>query len=377
MSLEDAKELMARVKFGLGRKLPLIYQTEVSECGLACLAMIAGYHGWETDINELRKAYPVSLNGSSLKGLVVTAEKMNLLSRPVRAELSALHKLAKPCILHWEMNHFVVLKAVKNNRIIIHDPDRGVQKLTLEQASPLFTGVALELYPSEFFKTKKPPRKMKLTDLWSSVSGLSKSVFYTILLSAIIQLLALAMPFYMQIVIDEVVPKYDQDLLFVVAVGFGILVLINVIVSFMRSMLLMYVGSSLSIQMTRNLFHHLMYLPMQWFEKRHMGDILSRFGSTKPIGKLFSEGIAASVIDGAMAITTGLIMLLYSPKLAFLVIATILIFSAIRFALYGVIKAREQSALISEAKEETAFIESVSAIQTIKIFGRERERETA
>lgn len=83
------------------------------------------------------------------------------------------------------------------------------------------------------------------------------------------------------------------------------------------------------------------------------------------------------MIDGAMAITTGLIMLLYSPKLAFLVIATILIFSAIRFALYGVIKAREQSALISEAKEETAFIESVSAIQTIKIFGRERERETA
>ena len=132
---------------------------------------------------------------------------------------------------------------------------------------------------------------MKLTDLWSSVSGLSKSVFYTILLSAIIQLLALAMPFYMQIVIDEVVPKYDQDLLFVVAVGFGILVLINVIVSFMRSMLLMYVGSSLSIQMTRNLFHHLMYLPMQWFEKRHMGIFSAALDRQNRLASFFRKAL--------------------------------------------------------------------------------------
>lgn len=375
INLREAKELMRQINFMISRKLPMIHQSEASECGLACLAMIAGYHGWKTDILELRKAYPVSLNGSNLNGIMYTARKMSLQGRPVRAKLTALKKLSTPCILHWEMNHFVVLKKVKGDKITIHNPDKGVRQLTLDQASPYFTGVAIELYPTEFFKPKDTPRKMKLVDLWSSVTGLKKSIVYTFSLSVFIQLLALVMPFYMQIVVDEIVPKYDADLLFVVAVGFAILMLINVAITFMRSMLILYVGSSLNIQMTRNLFHHLIHLPMQWFEKRHMGDVMSRFGSTNPIGNLFTEGIAGTVIDGAMAISTGIIMMVYSPKLALVVIVAIILFTSVRFALYGTIKSQNQNALIAEAKEESVFIESVSAIQTVKIFGREHERE--
>ncbi len=373
--MKDAAELMERVNFFLHNRLPMVYQSEASECGLACLAMVAGFHGFQTDIIELRRAYPVSLNGSNLIGLLHTAEKMGLQGRPVRAELTALRKLKKPCILHWKMNHFVVLKKVLGNKIVVHDPAKGVQTYTLEQASPLFSGVALELYSSDFFVKKKAPRKMKLTDLWSGTLGLKKALFYTFLLSIIIQIFALAAPFYMQIVVDEVIPKYEENLLFVVAIGFSILMLINIVTSLMRSILMLFVGSSLNIQMTRNLFHHLLYLPMQWFEKRHMGDILSRFSSMQPIGKLFSEGIVAAVIDGFMAITTGVIMFVYSPKLAFIVIIAIILFSIVRFSLFTLIKSREQSALLSGANEETAFIESVRAIQTIKIFGREHERE--
>ncbi|GLR72571.1 peptidase domain-containing ABC transporter [Agaribacter marinus] len=375
MSISHAARLMSKIRFSSRRKLPLIYQTEASECGLACLAMVANYYGWQTDIIELRKSYPVSLNGSNLKGLLHTAGKMQLQGRPVRAKLSALEKLNAPCILHWEMNHFVVLKRVRGNKVTIHDPAQGELTLTLDQVSPYFTGVAIELYPTEHFRQKEAPKKMKLTDLWSSTTGLKKSIFYTLILSVVIQIIALASPFYMQIVIDEVVPKYDTDLLFVVAAGFTLLMLINVVTSFMRSMLMLYLGNSLSIQMTRNLFHHLMYLPMQWFEKRHMGDILSRFGSTSPVGNLFSEGIAAAIIDGVMAITTGIIMWLYAPQLALVVMIAIIVFSIVRFALFRLIKARNKQAIVAGAKENTTFIESVSAIQTIKIFGRENERE--
>jgi ATP-binding cassette subfamily B protein RaxB len=375
MNLEPAKALMKNVRFTSRRKLPVIYQTEASECGLACLAMVADYFGWQTDIIELRKSYPVSLNGADLKGLMYTAGKMQLQGRPVRAKLSALSKLKTPCILHWEMNHFVVLKQVSGNKVIIHDPAKGEQTFTLEQISPYFTGVAIELHPTEFFREKKAPRTMKLTDLWSSVTGLKKSIIYTFVLSIIIQLIALASPFYMQIIVDEIIPKYDADLLFVVAAGFTILILVNVITSLMRSMLMLYLGNSLSIQMTRNLFHHLMYLPMQWFEKRHMGDVLSRFGSAAPIGGLFSEGISAAVIDGVMALTTGIIMWIYSPKLALVVISVIILYGIVRFALFNLIKARNKQAIVAGAKEETTFIESISAIQTIKIFGREHERE--
>ena len=375
--IKEAEDILKLVHFHLFRKLPVIRQTEASECGLACLAMLASYYGWRTDIIELRKVYPLSLNGSNLQGLMYIANKMNFSSRALRAKLSALNKLNAPCILHWKMNHFVVLKKATRDKIVIHDPEQGVQALTLKQASPFFTGVAVEFHPTEFFNNKAAPRRMKLSDLWSGIWGLKKAIGYTFLLSAFIQILALAMPFYMQIVVDEVLPKYDDDLLFVVAAGFALLMLINVGVGYMRSVLMLYVGSSLNIQMTRNLFHHLMHLPMQWFEKRHMGDILSRFGSTKPIGRLFSEGIAGAIIDGVMAISTGVIMMIYSPRLAAIVIAAIILFAVVRFALYGVIKSRQQSVLVAEAKEETAFIESVTAIQTVKIFGREYEREGA
>lgn len=375
MNLKPAQHLMERINFRAIRRLPMIHQAEASECGLACLAMVAGYHGWRTDIIELRKLYPVSLNGSNLKGLMYTARKMGMLGRPVRAKLSALDKLQTPCILHWEMNHFVVLKKVQKNKIVIHDPDKGVRVYSFEQASPYFTGVALELDPSEFFTPKPALRRMKLTDLWSGIRGLKRSLIYTFILSAVIQLLALAMPFYMQIVVDEVIPKYDSDLLVVIAVGFLILMLINALATFMRSSLMLYLGHSLNTQMTRNLFHHLLYLPAQWFEKRHIGDILSRFSSTKPVGRLFSEGIVAAIIDGVMALSTAAIMLFYNPILALIVFLAVTLFSIVRFLLFRTLKSRNQSALAAEAKEESTFIESVTAIQTIKVFGREYERE--
>lgn len=254
--IKEAEDILKLVHFHLFRKLPMIRQTETSECGLACLAMLASYYGWRTDIIELRKVYPLSLNGSNLQGLMYIASKMNFSSRALRAKLSALNKLNVPCILHWKMNHFVVLKKATRDKIVIHDPEQGLQALTLKQASPFFTGVAVEFHPTEFFNNKAAPRRMKLSDLWSGIWGLKKAIGYTFLLSAFIQILALAMPFYMQIVVDEVLPKYDDDLLFVVAAGFALLMLINVGVGYMRSVLMLYVGSSLNIQMTRNLFHH-------------------------------------------------------------------------------------------------------------------------
>ncbi len=91
----------------------MIRQTEASECGLACLAMVANHHGYESDLASLRRRFAISLKGSTLKGLVQIASSMGLGSRAVRCELSALGELKLPAILHWDMNHFVVLSKGK------------------------------------------------------------------------------------------------------------------------------------------------------------------------------------------------------------------------------------------------------------------------
>ena len=136
-----------RLQFGWGRRLPVVLQTEAAECGLACLAMIAGYHGHHSDPTALRRRFGFSLKGATLKDLIGVADRIGLASRPVRLELDELGLLRTPCILHWDLNHFVVLKSVGRGGIVIHDPAEGVRKLPLEQASRHFTGVALELTP--------------------------------------------------------------------------------------------------------------------------------------------------------------------------------------------------------------------------------------
>lgn len=126
----------------LGRRLPLVLQTEATECGLACLAMIAGYHGHHTGLMELRRRFSVSLKGISLKQLIQTAHRLGLGTRAVKLDLGDLGKLKLPCVLHWNFNHFVVLKAVDGRGAVLHDPAHGQRRLGLEEVSRSFTGVA-------------------------------------------------------------------------------------------------------------------------------------------------------------------------------------------------------------------------------------------
>lgn len=135
-------------------RIPVILQTEAAECGLACLAMISSYYGARTDLNSLRRRYPVSLNGVTLRTLIQVSSHMGLTSRPLRFSMEVLSDLRLPAILHWDMSHFVVLKSVSNKSIVVLDPATGEQQLTLAEAANHLTGVALELTPASGFERK-------------------------------------------------------------------------------------------------------------------------------------------------------------------------------------------------------------------------------
>ncbi len=182
------------LNFSFHAKQPVILQTEVAECGLTCLAMIANFHGHHYDLNALRQKFHISSKGSTLNDLMVMADELKFVSRPLKLELNELKELKTPAILHWDLNHFVVLKKVAQKHIIIHDPAVGERKLTLVEASNHFTGIALELRKSDDFSKQKAVKKAKLSDFRSKIVGLKRVLFQVFVLSLLLQLFSLASP---------------------------------------------------------------------------------------------------------------------------------------------------------------------------------------
>jgi ATP-binding cassette, subfamily B, bacterial CvaB/MchF/RaxB len=356
-------------------RLPVVRQTEAAECGLACLAMIASYHGHRIDLNTLRRRHPVSLKGVALRGLIKVASQLHFSCRPLRFEMDGLRDLQLPAIAHWDMAHFVVLKSVTAKGIVVHDPAAGERFYKTAEASKHLTGVALELTPAEGFLPKDERARLPFSVFWKQMRGTTHALVQIFVLSILLEGFIIAAPFYLQLAVDEVIARGDVDLLLVLAFGFGLLMATRVVTQALRSFILVTVQNVLHFQIGAKLFRHLLRLPLAYFEKRHVGDILSRFGSIEPIRNVLSEGIIAAVIDGLMAVATLIMMFLYAPQLAVIVLAAFALYAALRLGLYRVFHRRSEAVIQRRAQENTLFIETVRAIQSLKLFNRENERE--
>jgi len=358
------------------RRLPIILQTELAECGAACLAMVASYYGHKMGIEAVRHYLPGSLKGVSLKHLIQAAGKVQFTPRALRLELDQLCNLKCPAILHWSLDHFVVLESVRGNSVVIHDPARGRRVLPLKEVSELFTGVALELTPTNKFEKKSDVRKVEITKLLKSANGLKRALLQILLLSLVLQVFILVSPFFMQITVDHVIASSDGDLLLALALGFGMLRLIQMASTALRSWVILYLNSTLDVQLLGNTLRHLLRLPLDYFQKRHLGDVISRFGSLRSVISLFTEGLIASIVDGIMAVATLAMMFVYSFKLTLIVLAAVLIYTVLRVVTFRLNEQYKQESIVLSAKESTNFMETVRAVQTIKLFSRESQRES-
>lgn len=362
------------LQFGFGKRLPMILQTQAAECGLCCVAMIAGYYGHEVSLIGLREKCSISYHGLNLQQLIEIASKLNLSSRAVKLELDEIDQLQLPSILHWDLDHFVVLKKVSGDYISIHDPARGERKLTREEFSSHFTGVALELFATRDFKAGKNDNELKINQFIGRLAGYWKGISEVFILSIVLQLLSLAAPFYTQTVIDDVLVRNDLDLLLLLAIGFLILMLIRVVTDAIRSFFILRLSMIINLQMAMNVFRHLMQLPMSFFETREMGDIVSRFGSINKVKEMLTTGFVTAFVDGLMAIMVFTVMLVYSWKLTLIVFGFVCIYLIIRLLAYHPLKVKTEESIVSAAKRDTNLMESVRAIQSIKIFQKEPNR---
>lgn len=356
-----------------------ILQTESSECGLACLAMIANHFGYQVDLTDLRRKFSISLKGATLAQLIRHASSLELSSRPLRLELDEIDQLVLPCILHWNLNHFVVLKQVKKNwqgkiSLVLLDPAVGERRVSLEEASTHFTGVALELTPTAKFETKDERKKIAIRDLTGRIIGLRRAMFQVIILALALEIFAITSPLFNQFVIDEVIVSGDRDLLIVLVAGFALLMVTQTAISLARSWFLMRWSMDIGFQWSGRLFAHLIRLPVSYFEKRHLGDIVSRFGSIGAIQSTLTSLFVESLLDGLMALLALAMMLLYSPKLSALVLCGVLLYACLRWAFYQPFREASQERLVLASKSSSHFMESIRAISPLKLYGREEER---
>ena len=355
-------------------KVELVRQTESAECGLACLAMAAGFHGLDVNIGALRRRFSISLRGAPLRLLISMAGQLGLAARAVKLPLQDLPNLAMPAVLHWDMDHYVVLEKATARRALIHDPAGASKWLDLAEVSKHFTGVALELRPSESFETGNFRERLKLRQLWRRLTGMKRAVAQTLALTVFMQCFVLFSPYYMQIALDSVLPAMDQNLMTVLALGFGMFTLSNIGASLLRSFVLLSAGTSLGFGITTNLALRLFRLPVSWFEKRQIGDVLSRFQSVGPIQQALTQGMIGTVIDGVLAVLTVAVLFFYSVPLAMLAILACALYLLVRLITFPLQREAQESSIIAASREQSTLIESLRGIVTLRLYNKESDR---
>ncbi|TQI78156.1 ATP-binding cassette subfamily B protein RaxB [Serratia fonticola] len=363
-----------KLNFSYSRKVPRILQTESSECGLACLAMVAGYYGLNVDMFNLRQKFGISTQGATLNLVANIASQIQLKTRPLSLGIDEVKQLKTPCILHWDMNHFVVLVKVRHASFVIHDPAFGRRVVGLKEMSQHFTGVALELWPDKDFHKETVKTKLRLLDLMKNIDGLPGALLKIFSLSIVIESINLLLPVGTQLVTDHVIQAHDHSLLAVICLGLVVFTLFRAFVSVIRAWTSIQLGTLTDIQWKTTLFDHLMKLPLAFFEKRNLGDIQSRFGSLDAIRTTFTNSIVSGIIDGIMTIGLFAMMMLYGGWLVWVVFGFTACYALMRLLTYRIYRQFSEEQIIKSAKANSHFMETLYGISTIKALGINSKR---
>ncbi|MFL4557043.1 peptidase domain-containing ABC transporter [Yersinia kristensenii] len=351
------------------KRVPQILQTESSECGLASLAMVFHYFGLSIDLFNLRQQFGASVRGATLNTLMDIASSLKFKTRALSLDINELSALRTPCILHWDLNHFVVLIAVRRNSIVIHDPALGRRIIGINEFSQHFTGIALEIWPDSNFTAVTHKSRLQLRRLLSNISGLKGALTKIFCLSLVIEAVSLLMPVGTQLVLDHVIQASDHHLLALICTGLLFFIIFRTAVAMLRSWTTIVMDSLIDVQWKAGMFDHLMRLPLAYFEKRKLGDIQSRFGSLETIRSTFTASIVNSIIDCIMSVGVLIMMFLYGGGLVWVVLGFTAIYIIMRLMTYSHYRQVSEALLVKGAKASSHFMETLYGIGTLKALG--------
>ena len=353
------------------RAVPFVQQLEWTDCGAASLCMVMAYHGREVKLAEVREAMGIGRDGVSAKSILDTAERYGMQGRGIKVAVEQVKLLKPGTILHWEFNHFVVFDKLVGDAVRINDPATGPRDVRLDEFGKAFTGVAIELIPTDrFTKTKAEKGRLKryVHELMSE-KGLFSRI---IIMSLAMRLVALALPLISGMLLDQVVPRSDYNLLYVCLGAIGGMTAFNLISEIVRSYLLLHLRIALDTRMTLGFLDHMVSLPFGFFQRRSAGDLMMRVESNGTVREIVTSKSMSAVIDGLFVLLYAVIIFWFSPKLGFITIgmagAEALVFLAARPTFHRLLAAD----LDKQAKEHSYMIQMLGGMETLKCAGAER-----
>lgn len=349
-------------------RVPVILQSNRVECGLACLAMVAAFHGHHETMGEYRAKFRTASRGTTLAQLRDYAEQLGFQCRAVRIEIDAMRHLQLPAILHWDLDHFVVLESVGRRSIRIIDPAFGVRQPAAQEVGESFTGVALELVPSVNVQRTQPVRTVRLRDFLPAFRGLGGSLGGVFAMTLALQILTLVLPLNSQFTVDLGVREADLGVVAVLALGFGLVVISSATVEWLRSLLVIHVGNTSTFRIIGGLARRLLRLPDEWFVAHHTGDVISRFDSARPIRDFILAGLFSVIVDATVAVGALVILVLYSPPIAFAIAILVAGHAACTYGTASRVRTLMHESINATARERTTLIENIERQRAIRLL---------
>lgn len=371
--------------FSNDAKMPVILQNEIAECGLASVAMCFAKLGLDIPLTLLRKKYQFGSSGMSMADISTVCENEGMVGDAYELEIKHLPELPLPAILHWGLNHFVVLESVGKKSIVIHDPAIGKRVVSMDEVSKQFSGYAVSVergQHDEFqasktsWETKKkqiiPP--LSFSGIFKKSHGLGKGLLYLVTLTAICQIMVMAIPLITQTVVDDFIAVGENSHLYQLMIGGAGLMLFLFVVRMMRGWMSIVVGYHWHKGFSSYFFQRLVRLPMSFFESRNISDVNTKFRVLDKLKDSFTEGVVNGIIDGLMSIFTLAIMFIYMPVLAAISLLFFLIYMVVRLYFIKGEVAASVDFFNEHVKEFNVFFETISNMLSIKIYGKEGSR---
>lgn len=349
-------------------------QSETSECALACLAMVADAWGLNCDLMVLRQRLSATPRGVNLRMLVDFAAALGLAARPVRIGLLRVGELRLPAILHWNMDHFVVLEKVSKDGVTIVDPARGRLRVSWDEASPSFTGVAVELTPTDRFEGGTLRLSRRFRRAWWSDPALRATALGAVWLTMLLQLAIVALPFAYQRLIDAGKGLLESPALMPIVAGIGMMITVQVGSSWLRGVMISRVGALFVHRVTTHIVARIFSLPIAFFHRQMLGDVMARIRSVDEIRRFVTDQAIPVAIDAVVVVATAGLMVRFSPALSLITIGGLGIDATVRLISRRRQRDLATELLEAESRELSRLLESMRAIQAIKLAGREAQR---
>ena len=359
--------LLRRVR---GVRVPYVPQMELSDCGAACLAMTLALHGKHVPLDEVRVVTGTDREGVDALAITRAARHFGLRARGLRLEPGALPLIEAGAILHWDLNHFVVLESAGDHGAVVVDPAGGRRRVSPAELDRSFTGIAIELEPDETFRPASPDRRSILRHLAPVLSrrGLLVGV---LLSSALIQLFALALPLLTAIVVDRVVPRHDQSLLLVVTLALLVMVGFNLLTSYLRGRQLLTLRTRVDVEISLRFLEHLAALPYSFFLSRSTGDLMMRLNSSATVREILTSSVLSGILDGGAALLYLVIILVNSPTLG-LIVAVV---AAAQVVVLLISRPKYQRLMAenlqAQSRSQGYLGQFLAGIETLKVSGNE------